>query len=173
MDFAERAARQWAQRYPDVDSSHILVIGRILRIAAAVTARSELELAEHGLTRGEFDLLCALRRADCPLRPGEITTVTEASPAAITKRLDRLSGQGLVRREQVQHDRRSVLVSMTEAGRALLDAVFPAIAASEAQALAGLDPAQSGELAELLGVVLATVDPEDFSPSPLPAEVPA
>ena len=166
MDFAERAARQWAQRYPHVDSSHILVVGRILRIAAAVTARSEVELAEHGLTRGEFDLLCALRRADSPLRPGEITTVTGASPAAITKRLDRLSGYGLVGREQAEHDRRSVLVSLTEAGRTMVDTVFPAVAANEAQALTGLDPAQSGELAELLGIVLATVDPEDFAQRP-------
>lgn len=162
MDFAERAVHQWTERYPGVDASHILVVGRILRIAAVVTARSETELAEHGLTRGEFDLLCALRRADCPLRPGAITTVTGASPAAITKRLDRLSGQGLVRREQADDDRRSVLVSLTDEGIALMDDTFPAIAASEAEVLGGLGPDQTARLADLLAVVLATVDPEAF-----------
>ena len=166
MDFAERAVHQWTERYPDVDASHILVVGRILRIAAVVTARSEVELAEHGLTRGEFDLLCALRRAGCPLRPGAITTVTGASPAAITKRLDRLSAHGWVRREQAADDRRSVLVSLTDEGTDLLDDVFPAIAASEAEALAGLAPEETAQLAELLAVVLATVDPADFTASP-------
>ena len=166
MDFAERAVHQWAERYPDLDASHILVVGRILRIAAVVTARSEVELAEHGLTRGEFDLLCALRRAGRPLRPGAITTVTGASPAAITKRIDRLSAHGMVRREQAEDDRRSVLVSLTDEGTTLLDDVFPAIAASEAEALAGLAPAQRERLAELLAAVLATVDPQDFTASP-------
>ena len=98
MDFAERAWRQWTERYPDLDTSHILVVGRILRIAAAVTATSEVELGAHGLTRGEFDVLCTLRRADGPLRAGEITTVTGASAAAITKRLDRLTQAGLALR---------------------------------------------------------------------------
>ena len=166
MDFAERAWRQWTERYPDLDTSHILVVGRILRIAAAVTATSEVELGAHGLTRGDFDVLCALRRADGPLRAGEITTVTGASAAAITKRLDRLSAQGLVRREQAEHDRRSVLVRLTAEGVHLLDDVFPAIAASEAEALAGLAPEETARLAELLAVVLGTVDPEDFTASP-------
>lgn len=166
MDFAERAVRQWTERYPGVDASHILVVGRILRIAAVVTARSEAELAGHGLTRGEFDLLCALRRADCPLRPGAITTVTGASPAAITKRLDRLSAQGLVRRDQAADDRRSVLVSLTDAGIGIIDDTFPAIAASEAEALERLAPGEATQLAELLATVLATLDPEDFTASP-------
>lgn len=166
MDFAERAVHQWAERYPDVDASHLLVVGRILRIAGVVTARSEVELAGLGLTRGEFELLCALRREDRPLRPGEITTVTGASPAAITKRLDRLSAHALVRREQVEHDRRSVLVSLTAAGVDLLDAAFPAVAASEAEALAGLAPEETARLAELLAVVLATVAPGDLAASP-------
>ena len=169
MDFAERAVRQWTERYPDFDASHILVVGRILRIAAVVTARSEIELAEHGLSRGEFDLLCALRRADCPLRPGAITTVTGASPAAITKRLDRLSAQGLVRRDQAEDDRRSVLVSLTDAGIARIDTAFPAVAASEAEALGELAPEDTEHLAELLAVVLATVDDEDFTGSEQPA----
>ena len=169
MDFAEQAVRQWTERYPGIDASHILVVGRILRIAAVVTARSEIELAEHGLSRGEFDLLCALRRADRPLRPGAITTVTGASPAAITKRLDRLSAQGLVRREPAEDDRRSVLVSLTEEGIDRTDTTFPAIAASEAEALAGLDPEDAAHLAELLAVVLTTVDPEDFAGRPEPA----
>lgn len=162
MDFAERAASQWAQRYPDLDSSHILVVGRILRIAAAVTARSETELAVHGLTRGEFDVLCALRRADRPLRPGEITTVTGASPAAITKRLDRLVRAGLAGRVPSERDGRVVHVTLTQAGEALVDTVFPEQVAREAAVLDGLDDSGRDELGTLLSRVLARIDPQTY-----------
>lgn len=162
MDFAERAASQWAQLYPDVDSSHILVVGRILRIAAAVTARSEVELAVHGLTRGEFDVLCALRRVDRALRPGEITTVTGASPASITKRLDRLVRDGLAERAASERDGRVVHVSLTPAGAGLVDTIFPDRVAHEAAVLDGLEDTERAQLGALLSQVLAQVDPPTY-----------
>lgn len=161
MDFAERAARQWAERYPALDSSHILVVGRILRIAAAITATSEVELGTHGLTRGEFDVLCALRRADGPLRAGEITTVTGASAAAITKRLDRLTREGLATRAPSERDGRVVHVTLTEAGERLVDDLFPEQVARESAVLDGLDAEETGELGALLARVLTAVDPQE------------
>ncbi|SDC40166.1 transcriptional regulator, MarR family [Sanguibacter gelidistatuariae] len=162
MDFAERAASEWALRYPDLDSSHILVVGRILRIAAAVTAGSEVDLAPHGLTRGEFDVLCALRRSGRPLRPGEITTVTGASPAAITKRLDRLARAGLAGRVPSERDGRVVHVSLTRAGDDLVDEIFPAHVAREAVALDGLEDSERDQLGVLLARVLARLDPLEY-----------
>jgi DNA-binding MarR family transcriptional regulator len=159
MDFAERAVSQWGQRYPDLDMDHLLVIGRLLRITGAVVAANDADLVPDNLSRGEFDLVCALRRSDRPLRPSEITTIADASPAAITKWLNHLARDGLVERATLERDRRVVLVSLTTAGEDLVDRIFPNRAAREAAVVAGLDAEEADQLARLLAKVLATVDP--------------
>ncbi|ACZ22574.1 transcriptional regulator, MarR family [Sanguibacter keddieii DSM 10542] len=162
MDFTERVVAQWAERRPDLDVSPVLVLGRVQRIAAALTAASDTTLAPEGLTRGEFDLLTALRRAGRPLRPSEITTVTSASGAAITKRLDRLTRDGLVERTGSDRDRRVVLVTLTPAGEELVDRLFAPHVAQEAAVLDGLTPAEVAELERLLAHLLHVVDPQTY-----------
>lgn len=162
MDFTERVVAQWAERRPDLDVSPVLVLGRIQRIAAALTAASDVSLAPEGLTRGEFDLLTALRRTGRPLRPSEITTVTRASAAAITKRLDRLERDGLVERAGTDRDRRVVLVTLTSAGESLVDRLFAPHVAQEAAVLDGLTPDEVTEIERLLAHLLHAVDPQGY-----------
>lgn len=162
MDFTDRVVAQWAERRPDLDVSPVLVLGRVQRIASALTAASDASLAPEGLTRGEFDLLTALRRSGRALRPSEITTVTRASAAAITKRLDRLADAGLVERAGTDRDRRVVLVTLTTAGLALVDRLFPQHVAQEGSVLDGLSADEVAELGRLLAVVLRTVEPQTF-----------
>ena len=159
LDYVDRLRAQWAQRLPDLDTAPADVVARILRIAALVGHTHERALEDEGLTRGEFELLAALRRADRPLRAREITTVTESPGASITKRLDRLERGGLVERAVPERDRRGVLVALTAAGVELVDRLFPEQVAREGAAVAGLDDRERARLGELLGVVLRTLDP--------------
>lgn len=158
MDFTEQVVAQWAEQRPDLDVSPVLVVGRVMRIAAALTAASDTNLAPEGLTRGEFDLLTALRRAGRSLRPSEITTVTRASAAAITKRLDRLADEGLVERTGTERDRRVVLVTLTPAGVETVDRLFPRQLERDAGVLAGLDADEIAVLEGLLARMLRTVE---------------
>ncbi len=158
MDFVGRLRDDWRGRLPEVDTEPSEVVLRIVRIASLVSGRHAEGLARHELVPGEFEVLAALRRADRPLRAREITTVTESPPASIAKRVAHLERAGLVERRVPERDRRGVLVSLTAAGRALVDDVLAEQHAREREALADLSAEQASELAELLTVVLRTLD---------------
>jgi DNA-binding MarR family transcriptional regulator len=159
VDYVTRLRSQWAQVLPSLDTAPAEVVARILRIASLVAARHAAELARHDLVPGELEVLTALRRADRPLRAREIVTVTESPPASLAKRLAHLDRVGLVERAVPARDRRGVLVSLTDAGRALVDAVMPDQVDRERDILTDLSPEEAARLADLLARVLARVDP--------------
>ena len=76
-----------------------------------------------------------------------------------TKRLDRLEQAGLVARTADPFDRRGVLITLTEEGRALIDRVTEAHVANEARLLAGLSEADRDRLAGLLRELALTLPP--------------
>jgi len=158
VDSVDRLRAVWEREPPGLDVAPIAVAGRITRIAALLDARAEAALAEAGLTRGEFDVLCALRRAGRALRAAEVSTITAASPAAITKRADTLVRAGLVARAIPHRDRRGVLLELTDEGRAAVDRLMPGHLAREADALAALDGDEAEALAALLSRVLVRVE---------------
>ena len=162
MDYVERLREQWAEQMPDVDVSPADSIGRITRIAALLAEASDAALAQRSLTRPELEVLTALRRAGRPLRAREVTTITRAPGASISKRLDHLQREGLVERTVVERDRRGVLLSLPEAGTRLVDELFPAQLDRERAALGGLTGDERERLAELLAIVLRRVDPVEY-----------
>ncbi|VTR77621.1 MarR family winged helix-turn-helix transcriptional regulator [Cellulomonas hominis] len=166
MDSVDRLRAQWERAAPELDVRPIAVAGRITRIAALLTEQSEAALATAGLTRGEFDLLCALRRAGRPLRASEVSTITAASGAAITKRAEILVRAGLIARGIPHRDRRGVLLELTEEGRATVDRLMPEHLARESAALDGLTAAESERLAALLSRVLVRVEGAQGGPPP-------
>ncbi|WP_251153215.1 MarR family transcriptional regulator [Cellulosimicrobium sp. Marseille-Q4280] len=159
MDYVERLREQWAEQLPEVDTSVADVTARLRRIAGLLDARVDAALDEREVSRPELDVLTALRRTGRPLRAGEVTTLTGAPGASITKRLDRLERAGLVARTVLERDRRGVVVELTDAGRALVDDVFPRQLALEEDALAGLSADDRATLAALLAPVLRRLDP--------------
>lgn len=83
-----------------------------------VTGRLEAELEEaHGLSMGEYDVLVRLARApDRSLRMTELAERVLLSPSGLTRLIDRLSAQGLVRRLPDPQDGRGARASLTERG---------------------------------------------------------
>lgn len=158
MDSVDRLRADWEREASGFDVAPIAVAGRITRIAALLDARAEAALAHEGLTRGEFDVLCALRRAGRALRAAEVSTITAASPAAITKRAESLVRAGLVARAIPHRDRRGVLLELTDAGRATVDRLMPEHLAREHEALGGLGAGEAETLAALLSRVLVRVE---------------
>jgi DNA-binding MarR family transcriptional regulator len=69
---------------------------------------------------------------------------------AITQRLDRLEEKGLITRERSEADGRAVVVTLTEAGRAALDAALPDHLETERKLLDGLPEEDRAQLADLL-----------------------
>jgi len=143
--------------HPDLDTTGMAVVGRVLRLASLIRRATDDLLLANDLSRAEFDVLCALRRNEV-LNPGQISREMLSSGAAITKRLDRLERLGLVSRTASERDRRVVQVRLTDEGTELIDRLLPEHLAGEKVALANLDPARREELADLLKVMLETVE---------------
>lgn len=144
----------WAQRFPELDTEPVAVVGRILRAARFLQEAADERLAGAGLTRTEFDVLSQLRRSGTPLRPGELTAGVVGSPAATTKRLHKLLDAGLVRRAVDPQDGRAARVSLTPSGERLVDELLPRQLEADAALLEVLTPDQRRSLAGLLRAAL-------------------
>jgi len=151
-DGVDLILEQWRRERPELDPSPIGVIGRISRLARELEQRLEPVYREHGLEAGWHDVLATLRRSGPPyrLRPSEFTGALMLTSSGTTKRLDRLEQAGLIAREPDPDDRRGTLISLTSAGRELIDATTEAHLANERRLLSALTEAEQHQLADLL-----------------------
>lgn len=154
-----RVHNRWKEIRPELDADSFLSIGRIIRIASYITVVTDEVVGQHGLNRGEFELLAAVRRSGKNCRATELSVMTKSSGAAITKRLDRLTMQGLITREVLPRDRRVVLVNLTNEGRHLIDELVPAVLDAEKKLLSDFDETEIAELQRLSAKLLNAVEP--------------
>jgi DNA-binding MarR family transcriptional regulator len=159
-DGVDTIIEQWRAARPDLDPSPIGVIGRVSRLARELEARLEPVYKEHGLEPGWHDLLATLRRSGPPfaLRPSDLTGTLMLTSSGTTKRLDKLEEAGLIARGPDPHDRRAILITLTPAGKELIDGVTAAHLANEASLLEGLSAAEQRELAALLRKLLLSLE---------------
>ena len=160
-DGVDEILEQWRSERPELDPSPIGVIGRISRLARELELRLEPVYAEHGLEPGWYDVLATLRRTGPPyrLRPSDFTGALMLTSSGTTKRLDRLEQAGLIMRGPDPQDRRGTLITLTAAGRRLVDRTTAAHLDNERRLLAGLSDAERSRLAELLRKLLLELPP--------------
>ncbi len=162
-DYVDRVRRGWEDRYPGLDVTPIDVIGRITRIGSLALARLDRELEPADIGRTEFEVLSALARSPHPLRASEVTSITGLSGASTTKHTERLAKIGLVERLRLERDGRVVLLSLTDAGRALVESELPRRVRSEKSMLEGLDEDELAVLTHLLRRIARNVEDQTFS----------
>ena len=157
-DEVDEIVAAWRRERPDLDVEPLHVLSRLDRLAGVLGERRAAIFARHGLRRHEFDVLAALRRAGEPfsLTAGELATRTYVTSGTMTSRLDGLTDRALVQRAPDREDGRLVRVSLTPAGRDLVDAAFAELVAAERELLAPLAPAARDALAGALRALLAT-----------------
>src|ERR1700744_3916171 len=150
----------WRDQRPDLDVAPLQVLSRVSRLARHLDIARRGAFAAHGLESWEFDVLSALRRVGPPfqLTPGALLRATLVTSGTMTNRIDRLTAAGLVHREPDPRDRRGVLVTLTDAGKARVDAALEDLLRSEHRRLAGLDAGQRESLSALLRMLLAPMD---------------
>jgi DNA-binding MarR family transcriptional regulator len=99
----------------------------LLNAHARVTARIEHALAEAGLPPlSWYDVLWPLHRASRRrLRVGALAVQVTLSRTGLTRLLDRVERDGLIRREPAPEDRRGCYIVITPAGSAVLRKMWP------------------------------------------------
>lgn len=147
--------RQWAQSRPELDVSALEIFGRMHRSFLLYRSRINSVFEQFGTNEAGFDVLACLRRAEPEFRrtAGELAKQTLVTTGGLTLRVNRLEEAGLVLRERDPEDARVVYVTLSDAGRDLVDRVADAHFAELTHMLVGLDPDQKARLAGLLTVL--------------------
>jgi len=122
---------------------------KLFRASRAVLARVEANLAEHSLTLNQLGVLEAILHKGA-LTHRELGRKVLTSAGNMTDVVDKLEQRGLVRRVRHTGDRRSVKVELTDEGRAMTEAMFPAHARRIHAAMGGLNDTELYQLGELL-----------------------
>lgn len=157
-DFIARTRAKWRQAMPELDTFPMELLGRINRISAQSIAQQDRVLSPSGVSRSEFDVLCALVRSQRPLRASEVTSLTMLSGAATTKLTARLESVGFIERRRSDRDGRVVMLEVTEDGKQLVREQMPHCLDQDRQALRGLTEEELSVLSGLLRKVAANAD---------------
>jgi DNA-binding MarR family transcriptional regulator len=160
----------WHAERPDLDVEPLQVLSRISRLSRHLDRARRAAFEAHGLQAWEFDVLSALRRQGAPyqLSPGALLHATLVTSGTMTNRVDRLVTAGLVSRHPDPQDKRGVLVTLTEDGRAAVDAALADLLRNERKLLTALADPQRRELAALLRILLAPYDARNDADPPRP-----
>ncbi|MCF8485047.1 MAG: MarR family winged helix-turn-helix transcriptional regulator [Rhodobacteraceae bacterium] len=107
------------------------------RIMGRYNASLRDDMGDMGLTTPKMRALAVLSVVEGPLiRELAVYTVTEQS--TLSRALDQLQTEGLIRREADSADSRAVRVRITDAGRAAFDRLWPHMAAAQARMFRGI-----------------------------------
>ena len=109
-----------------------------------------------GLSAGQ-ELLLMLLWEKQPRTQAELTREMAIEPPTTSKMLSRLERAGVIARNRSESDRRTVLVTLTEAGRVLEGPVNAAWRTLEEDTVGALTPEEQDQLLVLLGRVLESL----------------
>lgn len=159
-DAVDRILEQWQRERPDLDCSPMGPIGRLKRCTLLLEPRIESAFIRHDLVRWEFDMLATLRRAGAPfiLSPTQLFSTLMITSGTMTHRLKALEKRGFITRLPDPDDARSLLVALTEMGRARIDETVESHVENERQLLAGLSAEQRQQLDQALKVFMRLLE---------------
>jgi len=157
-DLVDEMLDQWARERPELDASPLSVALRVQMVGRRFRQEVVRSLAPLDLELWEYEVLSALRRqGGCRgLAVSRLAGATQLSRAAMTHRINRLEGRGLVRRRRRSDDRRSVLVALTDQGRRLVDQALEVRFHTARSGMAGLSEGEKHALAGLMRKLMLT-----------------
>jgi DNA-binding MarR family transcriptional regulator len=124
-------------------------------LARELRTAVENRLAPYDLTSQQAALLLMAGRATTS--PAQVAAEIGTDTAGMTRLLDRLERKGLVRRVRNPEDRRSVVIEVTEAGRAIVPHLPPIFGGVSRQLFQGFTADELEQLIALLTRVRANL----------------
>jgi DNA-binding MarR family transcriptional regulator len=144
-------------RVPRLSAEQLAAWRTFLRAHARVTRRLEADLiVEHRLPLAMYDVLVQLVEApDHRLRMTELAERVLLSRSGLTRLVDRMEREGLVRREACESDARGLFAVLTDAGFARLRAASGThLRGIDEYVIGRLTPEELAQLGQLLGKLL-------------------
>ncbi len=107
------------------------------RIMGRYNASLRDEMAGLGLTTPKMRALAVLSVVEAPLIR-ELAVYAVTDPSTLSRALDQLQADGLIRRVADATDSRATRVHVTDAGRALFDTLWPQMATANSRMFRGI-----------------------------------
>lgn len=152
----EEAVKHWTFLDPEVEAA----VSRVAKVHRHIDQNMAERLSEIGLNKGAYKVLVRLVTSGPPhqLSPSRLSEMLVMSSGAMTNRLDALENAGFIERTSDPNDRRGVLVTITERGRAALDEAMSLMAVREVGMLSVLDPQEIVTLNDILRKILIGIE---------------
>lgn len=159
-DTVDELLQQWSEERPGLDVSALGVVVRLQHLGKLLGSRANRALKAHALKHWEYDVLSVLRRQGRPFEMAatDIARAVHLTSGAMTTRIDGLEQRGLVGRRQNDNDGRSVLVSLSAAGLALIDQALETRLEDANAAMSQLPPGERRQLAVWLQRMLMELE---------------
>ncbi|MFE9581606.1 MarR family winged helix-turn-helix transcriptional regulator [Nocardia sp. NPDC006044] len=154
-DPVDAIALAWLRERPGTPVDGIGVVTRIWHLAKLFGDDRRRVLAVEDTDAATLDLLSVLRRSGPPyqLTTRELKDRTMLTAGAISQRVARAEGEGLVTRAPLDDGSRAVVVSLTAAGHVMIERLVDHVLGREYDLLAALTAEQQADLTELLRIL--------------------
>ncbi|MEU4829067.1 MarR family transcriptional regulator [Streptosporangium sp. NPDC023615] len=146
----------WLRERPGTPVEGIGVVTRIWQLAKIFGDDRRRMLAAVDADPAILDLLSVLRRSGPPYRltTRQLVERAHVTAGAISQRVARAEAEGLVVREPLGAGSRSVVVTLTPEGHALVERLVDRVLGREADLISGLTAEQRTALTDLLRALL-------------------
>ncbi|WP_228984353.1 MarR family winged helix-turn-helix transcriptional regulator [Streptomyces sp. DH12] len=150
----------YQREYRDLDPQVEQVVSALGRLNRRMNVAYGRQLAELGIGSTEWEVLKTLVLSGAPYRlgPSQLAKRLGLTPAAMTHRIDRMAGEGLVTRDRDETNRVRVIVELTDEGRAKWLEAMRMATTFEEELLQDLSGDERGVLGELLIRLLRRVE---------------
>ena len=160
IDEIDRVRAEWLYIKPDLDTSSMDTIGRLLRLNLLLSHSLKKTFRHFGLDAGGIDVLATLRRSGPPyeLTPTDLYKRLVITSGAMTHRMDALERAGFLERSTTVVDRRSVVAKLTDKGLQTIDHAMKFHMEYERSLLTPLKHDERTMLANILKTLLVSLE---------------
>src|SRR5579859_4832939 len=151
-----RVDADFEEEYPGGDATCTEAYASLCRTGEALLGELDRRIRlTFDVPQAAATALAVIDGAGEPLTPSQVGDRVLIASATMTATLDLLEHRGWIRRTANPGDRRSVLIEITPAGRAITDQMLPGIRTLERSVLSALTPDERAHLLDLLAKILA------------------
>ncbi|HXA36036.1 MAG TPA: MarR family transcriptional regulator [Steroidobacteraceae bacterium] len=136
---------------PDLPLTQILLCRLVLHMGREMAANLEQHIRPFGLAEAEFRVLTTLfSQPDGVAHPSDLCARAAQSPANMSRISDALVSRGLITRDLSPHDRRRMVLRVTERGEELVRRLLPMMFVPLRRMFADFPEAEQRELVSQL-----------------------
>jgi MarR family transcriptional regulator, negative regulator of the multidrug operon emrRAB len=167
LDKLEDNLRSMAQRVPDLPFTEILLCRLVMHAGREMAAGLEQKIRPFGLSEPEFRVLATLfSQPEGTAHPSDLCSRASQSPANMSRISDELVSRDLITRVLSVHDRRRMVLRITERGEELVRQLFPGMFQSLRRMMSDFPEAEQRQMIAQFKRLCATMDQQATRETP-------